>query len=133
MIYLFAFSKSIDKGKKVYLAKWIISAILLFTLFFSLLYKTNSSWRKNIEFGFEGFFSLVEKGTWEVRSNNQLKGTFLVPDNCRTWIVGEGYMGTTDDDPYYIGPAYHDFYKMTDQDDKIFSQNNFLSSLLIKV
>ena len=23
-------------------------------------------------------------------------------------------MGTTDDDPYYIGPAYHDFYKMTD-------------------
>ena len=114
LIYLLAFSKSIDKGKKVYLAKWIISVILLFTLFFSLLYPTNNSWRKNIEFGFEGFFSLVEKGTWEVRSNNQLKGTFLVPDNCRTWIVGEGYMGTTDDDPYYIGPAYHDFYKMTD-------------------
>lgn len=114
LIYLLAFSKSIDKGKKVYLAKWIISVILLFTLFFSALYQTNNSWRKNLEFGFEGFFSLVEKGTWDVQSNNQLKGTFLVPDNYRTWIVGEGYMGTTDDDPYYIGPAYHDFYKMTD-------------------
>lgn len=114
LIYLLAFSKSIDKGKKVYMAKWIISVILLFTLFFSALYQTNNSWRKNLEFGFEGFFSLVEKGTWDVQSNNQLKGTFLVPDNYRTWIVGEGYMGSTDDDPYYIGPAYHEFYKMTD-------------------
>lgn len=57
-----------------------------------VLYNTDEKTRENLRFGFEGFFSIVEKGHWETHSNNELKGMVKWPDNTATWILGDGYM-----------------------------------------
>lgn len=81
------------------------------------LYQTNDKMRGNIRFGFEGFFSLAEKGYWETNSNNALETMVVWPDNPKTWIIGDGYFsdpGATD--PYYISKGIHFdvFYMSTD-------------------
>ncbi len=78
------------------------------------LYNADAKWQKSIEFGFEGFFSLARKGKWEVHSNEMLKGGYVFPDNLKSWIVGDGYMAPTTNDPYYVGKTYIGFYKDTD-------------------
>lgn len=84
------------------------------------LYNSNENFRENVRFGFEGFFSLVEKGHWETNSNNILKNMVVWPDNVKTWIIGDGYIENPLDkrlasyDPYYIGPEFHGYYMQTD-------------------
>ncbi|MEE1021981.1 MAG: hypothetical protein U0L83_02420, partial [Muribaculaceae bacterium] len=76
--------------------------------------------RKNIEFGFEGFFSLAEKGEWQSNSNDILRDMLVFPDNVKTWLIGDGYAANPLDntsgnaDPYYTGPSFHGFYMQTD-------------------
>lgn len=95
--------------------KLIVGTIAVFTLITIILYHSDNRWRKNIEFGFEGFFSLVEKGKWDVHSNDMLKEGFIFPDNIKTWLIGDGYFGEPKDtDPYYIGPDFYGYYKGTD-------------------
>lgn len=67
-----------------------------------------------LRFGFEGFFSLAEKGTWEVHSNEMLKEGFIFPDNAKTWLIGDGYFGSTDADPYYVGRRWAGYYRGSD-------------------
>lgn len=80
------------------------------------LYHTNPIIHKNIEFAFEGFFSLYHKGTWEVTSNDRLSTMVIFPDNLKTWIIGDGYFNNPlQSNRYYIGPgADTDFYMYTD-------------------
>ena len=60
--------------------------------------------RKNFRFGFEGFVSLIEKGRWEVDSNETLKSMFVWPDNPKTWTIGDGYFSNpVNTDFYYTG------------------------------
>lgn len=94
------------------------NSFLLF-LFFAItisvtLYNTNSYWKEQFRFGFEGFFSLVEVGSWEVQSNDMLMEGMIFPDNTWTWIIGDGYMADPNINPYYIGEASYGFYKNTD-------------------
>lgn len=83
-------------------------------------YNTNTAFKENIRFGFEGFFSLAETGEWNVHSNNMLKDMVVWPDNLKTWIIGDGYISNPLDesletfDPYYVGPMYNGYYKGTD-------------------
>lgn len=92
----------------------ILCAVMFFVSLSTYLYNSDLTWKKSIRFGFEGFFSLVEKGHWEVSSNEMLKGSFIFPDNTHTWIFGDGYMAPTDNDPYYTGKQYSSFYMGTD-------------------
>lgn len=69
-------------------------------------YNHNSKMRENLRFGFEGFFSLVEKGHWETNSNNQLETMIKWPDNEKTWVIGDGYMM----DPSKIEPYLQAFH-----------------------
>ena len=39
--------------------------------------------RTHLRFGFEGFFSIYEKGHWETNSNNILKNMVIFPDNMK--------------------------------------------------
>lgn len=71
---------------------WIVLIIVSFYLLCSALYSSNEKMRENLRFGFEGFFSMVEKGHWETHSNNELKEMVVWPDNPGTWILGDGYM-----------------------------------------
>lgn len=101
-------------SKKI-LWKWLIVIILLVVPVIVHYYKSNPIINDNMRFAFEGFFSLVEKGKWEVHSNDMLQNMYVFPDNTKTWIIGDGYFanpGTTDQ--YYTGRMRTDFYMGTD-------------------
>ena len=85
-------------------------------IFIIYLYKTDLVIQDYLRFGFEGFFSLVEQGKWDVGSNNILREYMIVfPDNLKTWLIGDAYaMNPSEYDPLYIGPVFKGFYMNTD-------------------
>lgn len=93
-----------------------LGVLLLIAIPFVIyLYDTNPTFKEDIRFAFEGFFSLAEKGEWDVHSNNRLMDMYVFPDNIKTWIIGDGYFdGPSLTDPYYVGPTMTGFYKWTD-------------------
>lgn len=94
---------------------WLGGILLVAIPVIVVLYNTNEQFHDNIRFAFEGFFSLVEKGRWEVSSNEILKNMVVFPDNLKTWIIGDGYMNDpTGIDPFYTGPDFHGYYMQTD-------------------
>lgn len=93
---------------------FLCSAVILIPLIV-LLYNYSTQFQENIRFGFEGFFSLVEEGKWNVQSNDRLMEMFVLPDNTKTWLVGDGYFADPYySDPYYTGPDWKGFYMATD-------------------
>ena len=80
------------------------------------LYNTNRVAHKYMRFGFEGFFSLVEKGRWETTSNETLEGMIVYPDNPKTWIIGDGYFESARGDINFLGDTSRDsgYYMGTD-------------------
>lgn len=78
-----------------------------------LLYHINDNFYTNIRFAFEGVFSLLEEGKWEVRSQTQMFSMVIWPDNLKTWLIGDGYFSSPMNDYYYIGPSYY-YYMGTD-------------------
>ena len=95
--------------------KWFIgvSAVVIPLAIFS--YNSNQQLRKNMRFGFEGFFNYFEKGDFSYNSNETLKGMIVWPDNAKTWIIGDAYFSNPHySDPYYTGEVTEGFYKNTD-------------------
>lgn len=95
---------------------WFVGILVVAVPLLTILYHTNEQFHDNIRFAFEGFFSLAEKGRWEVSSNEILKNMIVFPDNLKTWIIGDGYMVNPNiSDPYYTG-EYHQagYYQLTD-------------------
>lgn len=113
-MYAISFNSCNFYNKKSILIKLILSIVGIAIGVFTFLYLTDSYWKDFLRFGFEGFFSLVETGEWEVHSNNLLSKGFIFPDNLKGWIIGDGYMGNPDADPYYIGEASYGYYMNTD-------------------
>lgn len=71
--------------------------ILLLLIFVPLgvfLYYTDESFYQQIRYGFEGFFSLVEKGEWQTDSNDILKTMWKWPETTEAWIIGYGEYGS---------------------------------------
>lgn len=102
-----------DISIKSYLLNALI--IIFFVTFICIiLYNTNMEARKLIRFAFEGFFNYFELGTFETNSTNMLSRGMIFPDNLQTWIIGDGYMASGENDPYYIGPSDYGFYMNTD-------------------
>lgn len=97
-------------------AFWIVTIpILLVGVFVCVwLYNTIPSFQSNLRFGFEGFFSLIEKGRWEVHSTNILRDMVVWPESLRTWIIGDGYFDNPLDIPDQLGRVYIGYYKHTD-------------------
>lgn len=105
-------TSSINQTKYLGIVMLVILAIFLPIIVY--LYQVNDSFHENIRFGFEGFFSLVENGKWNVSSNNRLMGMWVWPDNIKTWMIGDGYFNSPNSNPYYIGPYFKDYYMGTD-------------------
>ena len=79
------------------------------------LYNTAPQAKKFFRFAFEGFFSLVEKGHWEVSSNEKLKTMVVFPETIHTWMIGDGYFMNSRYDINYLGDATDQgFYMGTD-------------------
>lgn len=94
---------------------WIAGAVVIAVTISTYMYRVSPEFRENIRFAFEGFFSLVEKGEWDVNSNNILKDMFILPDNVKTWCIGDGYFDNPYyGDPYYTGPGFGGYYMGTD-------------------
>lgn len=102
------------KSNLVRLWKYLSLSIGALVLCGAFLYKTNQSFRNNMHYGFEGFFSLYEKGKWEVASNKGLIWMFknIKPEKTQTWIIGDGYCGDPNKDPYYTGSQLPGGYYM---------------------
>lgn len=116
LAYLIIASFSRDRQTDLMRRIWKKFLLLTGALVFGaiVLYQTNSSFRNSMHFGFEGFFSLYEKGQWEVSSNKSLIWMLknIKPENTRTWIIGDGYCGDPNNDPYYIGSQLKGGYYM---------------------
>lgn len=96
------------------IVKWIFSSFIVCFMCALLWYWYSPQFRQEFQFGFEGFFSLAETGTWNVSSNNQLFKMFYMPETLKTWIIGDGYFNGTTLDPYYTGKTYKAYYMGTD-------------------
>ena len=83
---------------------WIAILVILIPTGVTL-YNTSPDFHDQLRFGFEGFFSLFEKGEWEVRSNTTLEKMVVWPEELRTWIIGDGYFENQRNDRNYIGDA----------------------------
>lgn len=117
LVYLFytlGFRCSMPGDSRDKLIRWLVGGFFVGIVVAVGLYNFSPQWQNYFQFGFEGFFSLVEKGKWEVHSNSQLAAQFILPDNMWAWIIGDGYMAPTTSDPYYIGRTWLGFYKGTD-------------------
>ena len=101
-------------SKYTYIWRWLIGAIAAMLPALVYLYIYNENFYNNIRFGFEGFFSLAETGSWDVGSNDILKSMYVFPENLKTWIIGDGYIVNPKDDPYYTGPITGGYYMGTD-------------------
>ncbi len=114
-IALWLFGKTVRSDGQRSLSK---AAILLLVVLFPttvFLYRTDKQVRHQLRFGFEGFFSLAEKGRWEVSSNEILQSMVVFPDNLRTWIIGDGYFENPRNDVNYLGDSTKKgFYMGTD-------------------
>ena len=101
-------------SKYTYIWRWLIGAIAVMLPALVYLYIYNENFYHNIRFGFEGFFSLAETGSWDVGSNDILKSMYVFPKNLETWIIGDGYIVNPSRDPYYTGPISRGYYMGTD-------------------
>ncbi len=54
------------------------------------LYHTDEFFYYQIRYGFEGFFSLVEKGEWQTDSNDVLATMWKWPETAEGWLIGYG-------------------------------------------
>lgn len=94
---------------------WLTAVLLVAIVGTAYGYQTNPAFRANLRFGFEGFFSLIEEGRWDVHSNEILKNMYVFPDNTKTWLIGDGYFENPNGaEPYYVGPKWYGFYQNTD-------------------
>lgn len=110
---LYAISKPSEKRGHIITIGAIISFLIIITSVY--LYNTDEQFHQDMRFGFEGFFSLAEKGEWSVSSNEKLKSMYVWPDNAKTWIIGDGYFSNPiNTDPYFVGNITGGYYMGTD-------------------
>lgn len=106
---------SLEKACYMSLAKRFIPFLVICIPCIAIIYNIDLNFRENFRFAFEGFFSLIERGKWEVHSNEILNNMYVFPESLRTWFIGDGYFNNPYySDPYYVGPQYGGFYMGTD-------------------
>lgn len=109
------FAIAIYRGESSDLWKVLSVIIIIGVVASTILYQVSPNFRNNLRFGFEGFFSIAEKGRWETNSNNILRGMVVFPETIHTWIIGDGYLDNPfNSDPNYIGQDFHGYYMQTD-------------------
>lgn len=95
--------------------KWFFGILLIAVPLAVYNYNNDAKFRKNMRFGFEGFFNYFEKGKFTYNSNETLANMYVWPDNTKTWVIGDGYFNNPVlVDPYYTGEVTEGFYKNTD-------------------
>ena len=106
----------IEKRQRYLSGFWVTAVICAFVSLglIVMLYQSNYAFRNNLRFGFEGFFSLVEKGYWETNSTNILKSMVVWPESLKTWAIGDGLFFNSEGTPDRFGQLETGFYMDTD-------------------
>ena len=95
--------------------KWFLGVLAVAIPLAVYSYNTNPQIRKNMRFGFEGFFNYFEKGKFTYDSNETLKSMYVWPEDIKTWVVGDGYFNNpVTVDPHYTGEITEGYYMNTD-------------------
>lgn len=113
-LLLSIFTNATVNVAKIRISGWMIFVFSIMIIAATWLYNNNEIIHRNLRFGFEGFFSLAETGSWQVNSNDKLLSMYVFPDNPKTWIIGDGYFNNPYSDPNYIGDITEGYYKNTD-------------------
>ncbi len=113
-ILVFTFASTKVSYSKIKIMGWLIAVLTFIVVISTWLYNTNDIFHENLRFAFEGFFSLVETGRWQVGSNDVLMDMYVFPDNAKTWIIGDGYFNNPDYDPNFLGEITEGYYMNTD-------------------
>jgi hypothetical protein len=99
----------------LYSWRWVLPVLLICITVVVFVYKVSPSFKRDMRFGFEGFFALAEKGHWEVTSNETLKSMYVYPKSTKTWIIGDGYFSNPRDvDANFVGKITGGYYMGTD-------------------
>lgn len=70
-------------------------------------YNVNPSFRDQIEYGFEGFFSLFESGEFQTSSTDELSTMWVWPQDTQTWLIGSGlFLSKSSDFTYFSDIGY---------------------------
>ena len=70
-------------------------------------YNVNPSFQKQIEYGFEGFFSLFESGEFQTSSTDELSTMWVWPQDTQTWLIGSGlFLSKSSDFTYFSDIGY---------------------------
>ncbi len=101
-------------GRKIVSSFFVVLALVVPVL--SALYLFSPEVNRMLSFAFEPFFNFVEKGKLETDSSSTLLQMWgQIPQNMKTWIIGDGYfLSPYLSDPYYIGIHKWAYYQGTD-------------------
>ena len=70
-------------------------------------YNVNPSFQNQIEYGFEGFFSLFESGEFQTSSTDELSTMWVWPHDTQTWLIGSGlFLSNSSDFTYFSDIGY---------------------------
>ena len=70
-------------------------------------YNVNPSFQDQIEYGFEGFFSLFESGEFQTSSTDELSTMWVWPHDTQTWLIGSGlFLSQSSDFTYFSDIGY---------------------------
>ncbi len=80
--------------KQIRLFKTLILVVGAIVIVAVYLYNTDSGFRSNIRFAFEGFFNWAETGVWRTDSTDKLNNVMWIwPTTTKDWIIGTGLFG----------------------------------------
>ena len=69
----------------------LVGITVLSVIIITWFYNHNPDFRSSFRFGFEGFFNLVENGTFRTDSTDKLNSTMWIwPKDTRSWTIGTG-------------------------------------------
>lgn len=81
------------------------TALVLFVVIISLStvsFSFLANMKQVLNFGFELFINIAEKGSVETSSTDTLMTMFILPDSGKTWLIGDGLWSTNNGMSYYM-------------------------------
>ena len=101
---LYKFVIKVGKIRTIQILGIVLALGIPLTIYF---YNTNDSFRDQVEYGFEGFFSLVESGEFQTGSTDELSTMWIWPEDTQTWIIGSGvFLSKASDFTYFSDIGY---------------------------
>lgn len=109
LLYVFISKTSINVQLNQNKIRYHISSILIIGVIIGITcycYYSFPTFRNNLQYGFEGFFNWYNTGEWSTSSTDRLQNMIVLPDNTKTWLIGDGW---------FVNPYDSNaFYKYTD-------------------